>query len=222
MNPASPPSRFHVDYGVPYFDATEDGTAVRHRLIEFQPGLFLAHNGETLDLRGPSPRWRGLGINPVTNGPLAWQWVLLALVLIVAAEWLVALTVASVRRRHTEGRPLTAGAPPGRLAGRRLTAAVATVGASSALATIAAIWARPGLVDVGFLGGLAFPMPVRLALHLPLAVTVLAAALLLFLAAGAVRHWWTRRIQPRDAALAVALTALAAQLTGWHLVAWGF
>jgi hypothetical protein len=54
MDPASPPSRFHVDSGVPYFDAREDGTPVRHRLYEFQPGLFLAGNGETLDVRGPS------------------------------------------------------------------------------------------------------------------------------------------------------------------------
>lgn len=47
---------------------------------EFQPGLFLTENGETLDLAGPSPRWRGMNLNPVTNGPLAAQWALLALV----------------------------------------------------------------------------------------------------------------------------------------------
>ena len=54
----------------------------------------------------------------------------------------------------------------------------------------------PGLVDVGFLGWMAFPFPVRLAFHLSLAVVLLAAA------------------------LAVALTALAAQLVSWHLVGW--
>jgi hypothetical protein len=38
---------------VPYFDASEDGTPVRQLLTEVRPGLFLAENGETLDLRGP-------------------------------------------------------------------------------------------------------------------------------------------------------------------------
>jgi uncharacterized membrane protein YfcA len=79
----------------------------------------------------------------------------------------------------------------------------------------------PGLVDVGFLGRLAFPAPVRLSLHLPLAVALLAAILVVLLAAGALRHWWNQRIRPRDAALAAALTALAAQLASWHLIAWG-
>ena len=106
--------------------------------------------------------------------------------------------------------------------GRRLTAAVAAVGALAALVTVAAIRAMPGLVDVGFLGWMAFPLPVRLAFHLPLAVALLAAGLAALLVAGALRHWWTPRIRPRDAALAVALTALAAQLASWHLVAWGF
>jgi hypothetical protein len=61
----------------------------------------------------------------------------------------------------------------------------------------------------------------RLALHLPLAVALLAAGLAALLIAGGLRHWWTPWIRPRDAALAVALTALAAQLASWHLVAWG-
>src|SRR5581483_11353571 len=87
MNPASPPSRFHVESGVPYFEAAEDGTPVRHRLAEFQPGLFLADNGETLDLRGPARSWRGMDLNPVPNGPVTWQWMLLAAVVIVAAGW---------------------------------------------------------------------------------------------------------------------------------------
>ena len=87
---------------------------------------------------------------------------------------------------------------------------------------MAAILAMPGLVDVGFLGWMDFPIPVRLAFHLPLAVALLTAGLAALLAAGTLRHWWTPRIRPRDAALAVALTALAAQLASWHLVAWGF
>jgi hypothetical protein len=53
-------------------------------------------------------------------------------------------------------------------------------------------------------------------------VTLLAAILTTLMVVGALRHWWTPRIRPRDAALAVALAALAAQLAAWHLVAWGF
>jgi hypothetical protein len=221
MDPAKPPSRFHVESGVAYFDAAEDGTPLRHRLSEFQPGLFLAENGETLDLRAPSRRWRGLDLNPVTNGPLAGQWALLAVVVVVAAGWLVAVIAASVRRRRGAGRSSTLGAPPGGRTGRRLTTAVAAVGAFATLVTVAVIRAMPGVVDVGFLGWMAFPLPVRLALHLPLAVALLAAGLAALLVAGTLRHWWTPRIRPRDAALAVALTTLAAQLAFWHLVAWG-
>jgi hypothetical protein len=80
----------------------------------------------------------------------------------------------------------------------------------------------PGLVDVGFLGRLPVPLPARLALHLPLVVVLLTAGLAALLVAGALRHWWTQRIRPRDAALAVVMTILAAQLASWHVVAWGF
>jgi len=86
---------------------------------------------------------------------------------------------------------------------------------------VAAIRAMPALVDVGFLGGMAFPLPLRLALHLPLAAAVLAALLAALLVCGAVQHWWAQRLRTRDAALSVALIALAAQLVFWHLVAWG-
>ena len=100
-----------------------------------------------------------------------------------------------------------------------MTTAVAAAGALAALATIAALAALPGLVDVGFLGSMAFPLPVRLALHLPLAVTLLTAGLAALLVTGARRHWWTTRTRPRDVTLAIALTALATQLATWHLVA---
>jgi CubicO group peptidase (beta-lactamase class C family) len=143
MNPASPPSRFHVESGVPYFDASEDGTPVPHRLAEFQPGLFLADNGETLDLRGSSRRWRGLDLNSVTNGPLGWQWTLLAVVLIVAAGWLLAGSAASARRRRRANQSATAGTPPEGRTGRRLTTTVAAIGAVAALVTVTGIWAIP-------------------------------------------------------------------------------
>jgi CubicO group peptidase (beta-lactamase class C family) len=219
MSPTDPPSRFHVDAGLAYFDASEDGTPVHHRLTEFQPGLFMAENGDTLDLRGPSPRWRGLDLNPVTKGPLPWQWALLALVVVVAAGWLLAGSAASLLRRRAASRSSTVRTPWGGHTGRRLTTTVAAVAALAALATIAALAALPGLVDVGFLGWMAFPLPVRLALHLPLAVTLLTAGLAALLVTGALRQWWTPRIRPRDVTLAIALTALAAQLVSWHLVA---
>jgi CubicO group peptidase (beta-lactamase class C family) len=222
MNPEFPPSRFYVESGVPYFDAGEDGTTVRHRLTEFRPGLFLAENGETLDLRAPSPRWRGLDLNPVNNGPLAGQWVLLILVGAVASGWLLAGCVGWVRRRRAGARSSQVAALAGGRAGRRLTVAVAAGGAFAALASVAAIRWLPGLVDVGFLGSMETPLPVRSALHLPLAVAVLAAGLAALLVAGALRRWWTPRVRPRDAALAIALTALTVQLASWHLVGWGF
>ncbi len=184
MSPTAPPSRFFVESGVPTFDASEDGTPVRHRLTEYAPGLFLAANGETLDLSGPSPTWRGIDLNPVTNGPVGWQWALLAVVAGVAAGWLLAGCVALVRRR----RPRQPHSSADRLSGRRGRRATATVAACSALAalgTVAAIRAVPGLVDVGFLGWMPFELPIRLALHLPLVAAVLALALVALLAAGA-------------------------------------
>ena len=94
--------------------------------------------------------------------------------------------------------------------------------ACSRLVAVAAILLMPGFVDVGFLGWMARPIPVRLALHLPLAVTLLAAGLSVLLVLGATLRFWTPRVEALDVSLAVALTALATQLAYWHLVAWGF
>jgi CubicO group peptidase (beta-lactamase class C family) len=70
LDPTGPPDRFVVDAGVPYFEADEDtGPLVRHRLAEVAPGLFLADNGETLDLRGKVPTWRNLRLVRVAGGP---------------------------------------------------------------------------------------------------------------------------------------------------------
>jgi CubicO group peptidase (beta-lactamase class C family) len=217
MSPTAPPSRFFVEAGVPTFDAGEDGTPVRHRLTEVAPGLFLADNGETLDLRSPTLSWRGIDLNPVTNGPLGWQWALLALVAVIAAGWLVAGCVA-VARRHLPGSPASRPAVPGGRGWRRATSIVAASSALAALVAVAAIRMVPGLVDVGFLGGLPFQFPIRLAFELPLALTLLTLALVVLLVAGALRHWWTRRVRSRDVALAAAVSALAAQLAAWNLV----
>lgn len=139
--------------------------------------------------------------------------------LVVAAAWLVTACVTGCRRlrRHDADVSRSAGQPAGR-PGRRATAAVATLGALTAIGTVAGIRALPGLVDVGYLGWMPFPPPVRLLLHLPLATCLLAGILVALLAAGARRQWWTRPIRRRDAALALALTAFATQLTLWHLV----
>ena len=141
---------------------------------------------------------------------------------VVAAGWLLAGGVERFGRREGDRYPVVDRPPPDGRTGRRLTTAVAIAGSLATLMTVAAILAMPGLVDVGFLGWMDFPIPVRLAFHLPLAVTLLTVGLATLLLSGALRRWWTPRVRARDAALAVALTALAAQLALWHLVAWGF
>ncbi|MGN6578113.1 MAG: serine hydrolase domain-containing protein [Nocardioides sp.] len=227
MDPTAPPSRFHLRSGVPYLDAAEDGSPVLHRLTEFGPGLFLAENGETLDLRGPSLRWRGLDLHRVDGGPLTVQWALLWVAAAVAAWWLLAGLAhgaASLLRRRRRGLSTTAGQDAVRVRGRGWRAATVTVAAAAAaaaLVSVAGVAAVPGVVDVGFLGRLAFPLGVRLLLHLPLVLTVLTSGLLLLLAAGAVRRWWTPAVRRRDAVLAGTLTVLAVQLSMWHLVGWG-
>jgi CubicO group peptidase (beta-lactamase class C family) len=226
MSPNLPPSRFYVDSGVPYFDASLDGTPVRHRLTEFQPGLFLTDDGETLDLTGPLPRWRGLDLHRVHDGPLPWQWALLALAAVAAGWWLVGGILQILRDGRHRGAATAiseaAAAPSRSPAGRGIVAVVGTLGAIAALVTAAAIMALPGLVDVGFLGRLDTMLPLRLAFHLPLMVTLLAGGLAPLLALEAAAHPPSPRIRPRDAALLLALAALAIQLASWHLVAWGF
>ena len=199
MDPTAPPSRFHLKSGAPYFDAAEDGSPILHRLTEIRAGVFLAEDGQTLDLRAPTPRWRGLDLHRVTGGPLTAQWVLLGLSAAVAAWWLVACVagtvVAAFRRRR---RPPAPSLDPNRFrrrGWRRVTVAVGAAAALASLATLAAITEIPGLVDVGFLGRVAFPVPVRLLIDLPLAVVVLTGCLVLLLAVGAVRRWWSSRVR---------------------------
>ena len=78
MNPTNPPSRFRVQAAWRTSTPARTGRRCGIRLTEFQPGLFLADDGETLDLRGPPARWRGVRLNPVTGGPRGAQWALLA------------------------------------------------------------------------------------------------------------------------------------------------
>ena len=98
LAPTGPPDRFVVDAGVPYFEVDETGSLVRHRLVEVAPDLFLADNGETLDLRGPVPTWRSFRLVRVAGGPALWQWGVFGTAALLAVAWLVA-AVREVRRR---------------------------------------------------------------------------------------------------------------------------
>jgi CubicO group peptidase (beta-lactamase class C family) len=221
MAPVGPPNRFFVESGVPYFEANESGTVHRLRLTEIEPGLFLAWNGETLDLRGQQPTWRNFELIRLTGGPAPWQWVFLAATALVALWWLgagLASMIRRRRRRRPEAVEQQAGTHP---RWRLLTGAAATITALLALGTITILALVPRLVDSGFLGWLDLPLALRLILHLPLALTVATCCLAVLTAFGWARGRRTPAIQPRYAALVVASVALTAQLALWHLIGWG-
>lgn len=219
INPTNP-DRFVVKDGVPYFDANDgSGSLVRHSLVEVKPDVFLADNGETLDLSGPNPRWRGLRLVRVADGPAAWQWALLGLAAIVAVAWLVLAAVRTVwrlRSRSASNRRAPAG-------GRwRLTAALAAaITALLILANAGLLVFLPGLIDSGFLGWLHLPLAIRLALHLPLALAVVAAGMVAVAAWGCVRRRWSSAVRVQYAALALAASAFVGELAVWHLIGWG-
>lgn len=220
IDPVGPPDRFFVDSGVPYFEANENGTIHRYRLTEVESGLFLAWNGETLDLRGPQPTWRNFELVRLSGGPAPWQWALLVVTAVVALWWLGAAIVSTIRRRRrrTGSDELEARTDP-RLG--LITAAAATATATLALGTIGVIAVLPRLVDSGFLGWLEFPLAQRLILHLPFALTVALACLVSLTAFGWAKGRRTPAIQLRYAALALASVALTAQLALWNLIGWG-
>jgi CubicO group peptidase (beta-lactamase class C family) len=217
MSPTESPNRFLVEAGVPYFDSDEKGLVTRHRLAEYQPGLFVADNGEIVDFRGPQPTWRNLILTPVSDGPLSWQWALLALVAVVAIAWFAGGAIARVRRRRRPGA-----GPPSRRRSSLVMSVVASLAAILALVTIATIALIPGLVDAGFLGWLLLPTPVRLLLHVPLGLAILAVGMTVLAVAGWSRGWWPPESRVRYAALTVACCVLASQLAAWHLIGWGF
>jgi CubicO group peptidase (beta-lactamase class C family) len=218
VDPVGQPERFLVESGMPYFESNEDGVVTRQHLSEIEPGLFLADNGETLDLRRQPPTWRNLELARVT-GPAPWQWGLLGVTGLVAFGWLVAATASTMRRRR---RARSAEEPAARQARLRLVAgAVAVTTAILALGTVMLLSALPGLVDAGFLGWLEFPLLQRLLLHLPLALTVAASGLAVLCAFGWAGRWWSRYVRLRYGALAITAVALTAQLAAWHLVGWG-
>jgi hypothetical protein len=212
--------RFVVESAAPYFEANDTGSVVDHRLTEIEAGLFLADNGETLDLRGTPPTWRNLELIRVTGGPAPLQSALLGSVALVAVFWLVAGLVSTLRRRRS--RLANSGAPPATRRGWRLVIAfVATFTAVLTLGTIAFVAAVPRLVDSGFLGWLELPLALRLVAHLPLVLAVLTGCLVILLAFGVARHSWSRASRRRDVALTLASLALIGQLAAWHLIGWG-
>lgn len=59
LDPVHAPDRFVVESGVPFFRSRDDtGPLVSHPLVEVEPGLFLADNGETLDFEVGAPPGR--------------------------------------------------------------------------------------------------------------------------------------------------------------------
>ena len=224
LDPTRSPQRFIVDGGVPYFDADDPNdyqVLVRHRLTEIEPGLFLADDGETLDLRGPAPTWRNLDLVPVAGGPAPWQWGLLAATAVVSVWWLGATLVSTIRRRRL--RTVVAREEIGSNRGWRLLGtAAATLTSMLALATIALLVVIPGLVDSGFLGRFEVPLALRVAFHLPIALAVAGGVLIVVTVAGWVRGWWDRRVQIRYGALALTTSLFLVSLVGWRLIGWGF
>jgi CubicO group peptidase (beta-lactamase class C family) len=219
IDPFSPAARFIVDGGVPYFEANEDGSLVRFHLVEVTPGVFLADNGETLDLASSVPTWRSVRLVRLTGGPALWQWAMLGAVAALATAWLFGAAMRVVRRRGLRSPSTEESVATRRW--RRIAAAVATLTALVALGTVALIAAVPGLVDSGFLGWLDLPLVERLALHLPLALAALAAGSVVLAVSGSVGRWWSSAVKLQFAALAVAAVALVGQLAAWRLIGWG-
>ena len=154
VDPVGQPGQFLVESGLPYFESNEDGVVTRQHLSEIEPGLFLADNGETLDLRGQPPTWRNLELARVA-GPAPWQWVLLAASAVISVWWLMGALVSTIRRRRRRSEPAEEQAVA-HSRWRLLAGIAATLTAALGLGTIAVLAAVPGLVDSGFLGWLEF------------------------------------------------------------------
>ena len=179
MSPDDPPSRFYVESGVPYFDASEDGTPVRHRLTEFRPGLFLADERRdarparavaALARHRPQPgHQRPARLAVGAAGRRRWS-------------WRPAGSLAGLRRARAPTPPSRPHVRRSCPAGRpRRRAGSPSASPPSRPSPHWSPWRRsgrcPGSSTSGFLGWMAFPLPVRLAFHLPLAVALLAAGL---------------------------------------------
>jgi hypothetical protein len=222
ISPLGRPDRFTVTGGVPSFDFHDDDGVMHHEgLVEVRPGVFLAGNGETLDLHGSPARWAGMRLVRVSGGPNRWQWALLVSAALVALGGLTREAVRSLRHRRARGRPgPSPAASPG--TGRRVTALAAGLTAVVILGTATLLLVVPGLVDSGFLGWLHLRLTFRLALHLPLAVALLTGCTVIAAAVSWLRHDLPSRADRLQySALAVAGALLSAQLAAWNLIGWG-
>ncbi|HEY8438644.1 MAG TPA: serine hydrolase domain-containing protein [Candidatus Limnocylindrales bacterium] len=222
ISPDMPTGQISVVDGVLRITGTEDGATFGHRLTELSPGLFIADNGETLDMRTTPPTWRNFELIRAAGAPALWQWAILGIGAAVGIAWMalaVIRGVGAVRRRRPNEAP-AAGTRPW----RSRSIAVALIGGAVVVATlgsIAVLAAMPGLVDSGFIGWLELPLAMRLALHLPLVVAVAAVALSFVTAVGWRRHWWSGAVRGQYAGLSVAALLVAGQLAAWHLIGWG-
>ena len=98
---------------------------------------------------------------------------------------------------------------------------VGGIAALLVVANVALLAWMPALVDSGFVGWLDLPLAERLAFHLPLVLAIAAAGAVVVATAGWVGRWWSSAVRLQHAALAVATTALVAQLCVWRLIDWG-
>lgn len=215
--PWGPLSRFLVDDGTAVFEATVGDVVERHRLVEVEPGLFLADDGEMLDLRGPTPTYRNIVLVPTQEGPAPVAWALLLAASAIAVASLVLGVVGWLRRRRGGGLAAT-GEPR---AWRFATASVSAVAACLVLACVSLVAAVPGLVDSGFVGWLHLDPPVRIALHAPLALAIATGLLVALAAGGSLRGWWSPRRSPRLPVLAAAATVVTVELAAWRLIGLG-
>jgi hypothetical protein len=217
---SSPAVRFVVDVGGPYVEVNEEGTLERFPLVEVAPNVFLAENGETLDMAGPVPMWRGVRLVRLAGGPAPWQWAILVAVVLLTATWLAAAVARAIRRIRSRSASTLPPAATARWRG--IGAAVMTLTALLALANVGLVAATPGLVYAGFLGWLELPLIERLGLHLPLALAIAAAGSAVLVAAGVLRRWWSKAVSAQHVALAVGTVALVGQLAAWRLIGWGW
>jgi hypothetical protein len=221
LDPVAPPEKFDLDDGTPYFEAQqvdEADSPVRHRLVEVSRGVFLADNGETLDLSGDVPRWRGLRLVRVVGEPAPWQWVLVGAASLAAATWLLGTVVGTARRILWRVSP---GSSTRASPWNWISATTASFTAVLVLANAALLVWAPGLVDSGFLGWLELPVTLRLLLHLPLALAVAAGCTVPLVVAGWLAGWWSRPMRTQYVAVVAGAGVVVVQLGAWQLIGWG-
>jgi CubicO group peptidase (beta-lactamase class C family) len=216
IDPITPAARFFIEDGVPSFETNEDESITLFRLVEVEPDVFVAGNGETLDFTGPNATWRGLRLVRLSGGPAPWQWAVLAVAAVLSIAWLGSAGVRAVRRVRSQSRSTPESGAKSRW--RWVVPAVAGITALLALANLVRIARTPGLVDSGYLGWLDLPLAERLATYLPVALAIAAAAMVVLVAAGWIGRWWSNAVRLQHAALAIAMIAFVVQLAAWRLI----